>query len=207
VKRPFLVGLGATLLVVAACTSPKNGTASPTSTGAITSPTGGPHSGLPDAGAPEVPTPIDTTDFQQKPCTTLTAAQIAELLGPDVRPKEDPNDLAGPSCFWHPTSVTQATVSVIYNTKNQRGLTAIYEKQGTTFPLFVPMEPIDGYPTVAYGQADLRSKGSCAIALGTSDQQVVDVSVALSEGNVGKKDPCAAAHEVTATVLNNLRAR
>ncbi|MDX3188402.1 DUF3558 domain-containing protein [Streptomyces sp. MN03-5084-2B] len=206
-KRHVLVGLGATLLTVAACTSTQNGTASPSSTDAITSQTGAPHSGLPDAGAPEVAVPIDTTDFQQKPCSTLTAAQIAELLGPDATPKEDPNDLAGPSCFWHPTSVTQATVSVIYNTKNKRGLSAIYEKQGTTFPLFVPMEPIEGYPTVAYGQADLRSKGSCAIALGTSDQQIVDVSVALSEGNIGKKDPCAAAHEVTTTVLNNLRAR
>ncbi len=103
--------------------------------------------------------------------------------------------------------MTQATVSVIYNTKNQRGLTAVYEQQGTTFPLFVPMDSIDGYPTVAYGQADLRSKGSCAIALGTSNQDIIDVSVTLSEGKVGKKDPCKAAHEVTATVLNNLRAR
>lgn len=206
-KRPFLVGLGATLLVVTACTSTQTGTASPSSTDDITAKTGGTHSGLPDAGAPEVTAPLDTTEFQKKPCTTLNAVQIAALLGPDVKPKEDPNDLAGPSCFWHPTSVTQATVSVIYNTKNQRGLTAVYEQQGTTFPLFVPMEPIDGYPTVAYGQADLRSKGSCAIALGTSDQQIVDVSVTLSEGNIGKKDPCKAAHEVTSTVLNNLRAR
>ncbi|MGW5744605.1 DUF3558 domain-containing protein [Amycolatopsis sp. NPDC003861] len=205
-KRFLLVGLGATLLVVPACTSTQTGTASP-STDAITSQTGGPHSGLPAAGAPEVAEPLDTTEFQKKPCTTLTATQIAELLGPDVEPKEDPNDLAGPSCFWHPTSVTQAAVSVIYDTKNQRGLTAVYEQQGTTFPLFVPMEAIDGYPTVAYGQADLRSKGSCAIALGTSDQQMIDVSVALSEGNVGKKDPCEAAHQVTAIVLNNLRVR
>jgi hypothetical protein len=156
---------------------------------------------------PDVAVPIDTTEFQQKPCSTLTEAQVTELLGPDAKPKEDPNDLAGPSCFWHPTSVTQAAVSIIYGTKNHRGLTAVYEQQGTTFPLFVPMDPIEGYPTVAYGQADLRSKGTCAIALGTSNQQIVDVSVALSEANVGKKDPCEAAHKVTATVLNNLRAR
>ncbi len=125
-----------------------------------------------------------------------------------MEPKEDPADEAGPSCFWHPRAVTQAAVSVIYVTKNRRGLTAIYQQQGTTFPLFIPMEPIDGYPTVAYGQADLRtSNGKCAIAVGTSNQDIIDVSVALSEGNIGKKDPCAAAHEVTATVLNNLRAR
>ncbi len=163
---------------------------------------------LPGAGAPAVTSPIDTSQFQQKPCTTLTDGQVAELLGPDVQPKEELTGEAGPSCFWHPRSVTQAAVSVIYATKNRRGLTSIYQQQGTTFPLFIPMEPIDGYPTVAYGQADLRtSNGKCAIALGTSNQDIIDVSVALSEGNVGKKDPCAAAHEVTATVLNNLRAR
>ncbi|MEU4246096.1 DUF3558 domain-containing protein [Amycolatopsis sp. NPDC026612] len=196
------------MLLVAACTTTQNGTATPSPMSSITSKTGDPASQLPGAGVPAVPSPIDTTQFQQKPCTTLTDTQIAKLLGSDVEPKENPTDEAGPSCFWHPRAVTQAAVSVIYVTKNRRGLTAIYQQQGTTFPLFIPMEPVDGYPTVAYGQADLRTtNGKCAIALGTSNQDIIDVSVALSEGNIGKKDPCAAAHEVTATVLNNLQAR
>lgn len=204
----LLLGLGAAVLLVAGCTTTRNGTATPSPMSSTTSATGDPASPLPGAGVPAVTNPIDTTQFQHKPCTTLTDAQIAELLGPDVEPKEDPNGDAGPACFWHPRSVTQASVSVIYATKNQRGLTAIYNQQGTTFPLFIPMDPIDGYPTVAYGQADLRtSNGKCAIALGTSNQDIIDVSVALSEENIGKKDPCAAAHQVTATVLTNLRAR
>ncbi|WIY07296.1 DUF3558 domain-containing protein [Amycolatopsis mongoliensis] len=192
---------------MAACTTTQNGTATPSQTDSVTPSTSDPDSQLPGAGVPGVAIPIDTTQFQQKPCTTLTDAQIAELLGPNVEPKEEQTGEAGPSCFWHPKSVTQAAVSVIYATKNRRGLTSIYQQQGTTFPLFIPMDPIDGYPTVAYGQADLRSKGNCAIALGTSNQDIVDVSVGLSEGNIGKKDPCAAAHEVAATVLNNFRAR
>lgn len=98
-------------------------------------------------------------------------------------------------------------MAVIYATKNKSGLTAIYEQRETMFPLFIPMDPIDGYPTVAYGLVDQReSNGKCAIALGTSNQDVVDVSIALSETNIGKKDPCAAAYQVAATVLNNLRA-
>jgi hypothetical protein len=156
---------------------------------------------------PGVANPIDTAQFQQKPCTTLTDAQIAELLGPEARPKQEDIGNFGVGCSWHPSSVTQAAVSVMFATKNRRGLTAIYEQKGTTFPLFVPMDPIGGYPSVAYGQADLRSKGTCAVALGTSDQEIIDVSVSLSEGNVGKKDPCTAAHDVAATVLNNLRTR
>lgn len=205
--RGTLLGLGATVLLVSACTATQNGTATPSLTDPVTSATGDSAPQLPGAGVPDVATPIDTTRFQQKPCMTLTDTQITELLGPDTAAK--PQDIGdfGVGCAWHPRSVTQATVSVIYATKNRIGLTALYQQKGTTFPLFVPMDPIDGYPTVAYGQADLRPKGNCAIAIGTSNQDIVDVSVALSEGNVGKKDPCVAAHDVAATVLTNLRAR
>jgi hypothetical protein len=207
VKRPLLLGLGALMLLAAACASTQNGTAQPSSTGSTTSSTSDPTPQLPAAGAPAVASPIDTKQFQQKPCTTLTDAQIAELLGPDTQPKEEQIDNTGLGCSWHPKTVTQAAVSVIYSTKNRSGLTTIYQQQGTTYPLFIPMDPIDGYPTVAYGLVDQRtSNGKCAIALGTSNQDVVDVAVALSEGNVGKKDPCAAAHEVATTVLSNLRA-
>jgi hypothetical protein len=94
---------------------------------------------------------------------------------------------------------------VTYIKANTTGLTAIYEKQGTTFPFFQPMESIDGYPTVAYGLVDERSDGRCAIALGTSDQEVIDVAVAQSEKNIGKSNPCAAAHNVVSDVLGNLR--
>ncbi|WP_410607450.1 DUF3558 domain-containing protein [Amycolatopsis sp. lyj-109] len=191
------------MVLASACTTLQNGTAAPSPTDSVTTPA--PQ--LPGAGVPGVAIPIDTTQFQRRPCTTLTDAQIAELLGPATQPKPEDIGNFGVGCSWHPTSATQAAVSVIYATKNQRGLTAIYEQKGTTFPLFIPMDPIDGYPAVAYGQADLRAKGKCAIALGTSDQEIVDVSIALSEGKIDKRDPCAAARDVTATVLNNLRTR
>jgi hypothetical protein len=99
-------------------------------------------------------------------------------------------------------------VSVVYNKVNHTGLSAIFEKNGTTFPFFLPLDPIDGYPAVAYGLADERaSRGRCAVALGTSDQEMIDISIAQSEEKAGKSDPCAAAHNVAAQVLDNLRGR
>lgn len=205
-NRSLLLASAAMMLLVAACTTTRNGTATPSPTESPASTEG--SSRLPGDGVPGVAAPLDTGQFQREPCTTLTDSQVTQLLGPDTTPKTEDIGEVGVGCSWHPTSVTQATVAVIYATKNRRGLTAIYEQKGTTFPLFIPMEAIEGYPTVAYGQADLRtSSGKCAIAMGTSNQDIVDVSIALSEGNIGKKDPCAAAHEVAATVLNNLRAR
>jgi hypothetical protein len=207
VKRQLSLALGLSMFFLTACTGTQHGTAVPAASSSTPSSMGSSGGQLPGPGVPAVADALDTTRFQQEPCTTLTDAQVAGLLGPNAQPHEDLNADGGPGCFWHPSNVTQAAVSVIYNTKNKGGLTTIYEKQGTTFPLFIPMDPINGYPTVAYGLADQRtSDGKCAVALGTSNQDVIDVAVALSEGKIDKKDPCAAAHEVAATVLSNLRA-
>ncbi len=93
-----------------------------------------------------------------------------------------------------------------YFKTTQLGLTGIYRAKDTIYPFFLPLEPIDGYPTVAFGQLDERSsKGRCLLALGASDTQQVDIAISLSEGHIGKKDPCAAAHDVAAKVLENLR--
>ena len=201
--RRTLVLSCASLLTLAACSTTKTGTASP-SGASVTAPPANAADQVPGPGVPKVETPIDTTRFKQAPCTTLTAAQITELLGSGITPKPDLNAQAGPSCYWHVPNVSQAGVGVVYNKLNNTGLTAIYKKQGTTFPFFMPMDPIDGHPTVAYGLLDERSDGRCAIAVGTSDREMIDVSIAESEANVGK-DPCAAAHDVAGKVVDNLR--
>ena len=205
-RRTFVL-LSASLLTLAACTSTNQG--NPLHSGddpSQASPSSVADS-VPGPGVPKVETPIDTTRFQQAPCNTLTEVQISDLLGPDVIPKPDLNGPGGPGCTWNVPKVSQAGVSVIFNKVNNGGLTTIYEKKGTKFPFFMPMDSIDGYPAVAYGLIDERStRGRCAIALGTSDRDIVDVSIAQSEENIGKKDPCAAAHDVAGMVLGNLRA-
>jgi hypothetical protein len=155
---------------------------------------------------PKVETPLDVSRFQQSPCDSLTTAQSHELLGSDVVAKPVVDDQAGPTCNWDIPAVSQAGVGVTYFKSTNLGLTGIYRSKDSVYSFFLPLEPIDGYPTVAFGMVDERnSKGRCTIALGTSDTQQVDISVALSETNIEKKDPCAAAHDVAAKVLANLR--
>jgi hypothetical protein len=94
-------------------------------------------------------------------------------------------------------------VLVIFTNIDKRGLTSVYEHQ---YRFFLPLNPVDGYPAAAYGLADDRAaRGRCQIAIGTSDQQTVDIAVAQSEDNIGKKDPCEAARGVASYVLGNLR--
>jgi hypothetical protein len=195
------------LAFAASCTDKTNGTASPSANPSNQSSSPSPSSeGVPGPGVPKVETPLDVSHFQQTPCDSLTSSESQELLGRDVIAKPVVDDPAGPTCNWDVPAVSQAGVGVTYFKKTQLGLTGIYQSKGTTYPFFEPLEPIDGYPTVAFGTVDERNtKGRCLLALGTSDTQQVDIAISLSEGNISKEDPCKAAHEVAAKVLTNLR--
>ncbi|WP_410639741.1 DUF3558 domain-containing protein [Amycolatopsis sp. lyj-346] len=202
--RRIVVLLCVSVLALAACTDRMDGTASPSTSGS--QPTTAPSSAVPGPGVPKVANPLDVSHFRQAPCDSLTAEQGQELLGPDVTTHPAVDDQAGPTCRWNVPAVSQAGVAVTYFKTTQLGLTGVYRAKDTVYPFFQPLDPIDGYPTVAFGQIDERStKGRCLLALGTSDTQQVDIAISLSEGNIGKKDPCTAAHDVAAKVLENLR--
>ncbi|HEY3468460.1 MAG TPA: DUF3558 domain-containing protein [Amycolatopsis sp.] len=204
--RRTLIPIGAAVLLLSACTTTNGGTPSPSSPTSDQPTTSGSATGLPGPGVPKVESPIDVTHFKSAPCDALTADQITGLLGPGVTPKTDLNAPAGPSCSIHPPEVTQAGVLVIFTDVDDRGLTSLYAAKDVKYPFFMPLSPVDGYPVVAYGLADDRaSRGTCQIAVGTSDQQTVDIGVTQSEQNVGKTDPCEAARGVAASVLGNLR--
>lgn len=204
--RRILILIGASVLVLSACTTTNGGTASPSSSSANEPTPSSSTADVPGPGVPKVASPIDISRFKSAPCDSLTAQQVADLLGPGVTPKTDLDAPGGPSCSIHPPQVTQAGVLVIFTDLDNRGLTSVYAAKDTKYPFFMPLNPVDGYPIVAYGLADDRTThGTCQIAIGTSDQQTVDIGVTQSEQNVGKKDPCEAARGVAASVLGNLR--
>jgi hypothetical protein len=203
--RRIVIPISASILVLTACTTTNGGTASPSSL-STNGPTTSSSADIPGPGVPKVASPIDISHFKLAPCDSLTAEQVTDLLGPGVTPKADLNAPGGPSCSIHPPQVTQAGVLVIFTNVDNRGLTSVYAAKDVRFPFFMPLSPVDGYPIVAYGLADDRTThGTCQIAVGTSDQQTVDIGVTQSEQNVGKKDPCEAARNVAASVLDNLR--
>ncbi len=85
-------------------------------------------------------------------------------------------------------------------------MTSVYEAKGKTYKLFEPLEAIDGFPVTAYGTEDERaSRGKCTVALGTSDNETIDIVLEQSEANIGKKDPCNAAREAAIRVLATVR--
>jgi hypothetical protein len=196
----------ALLLAAAACSTTNPGTPSASSPVPGTSSSSESSTALPGPGVPKVQRPIDVARFKQEPCVALTGSQVAELLGSGVSGKPDLHAPAGPTCSWDSADVSQAGIGIIFMNADQLGLTSVYNAKDKQYQFFQPMESVDGFPIVAYGVSDERtSRGRCAVAIGVSDTQAVDVHVAQSEKNIAKKDPCVAAHDIATQVLSNLR--
>ncbi|MFI5562099.1 DUF3558 domain-containing protein [Amycolatopsis japonica] len=204
-RRSILVLCAITVTLVACSPSTKNGTPAPSNGGTSPSPSSatGP---IPGPGVPKVDNPIDLARFKPAPCNALTETQAEELLGAKAEARERLDGSTGPSCLWAPPSATRPTVNVLFSKSPDRGMTSVYEAKGTTYKLFEPLEPINGYPVTAYGTEDERiSRGKCSVALGTSDNETVDIVLEQSEANIGKKDPCDAAREAAIRVLTTIR--
>ncbi|WP_410597990.1 DUF3558 domain-containing protein [Amycolatopsis sp. lyj-23] len=196
----------ALLLVAAGCSTTNPGTPSAVSSAPGTVSSSENTGAVPGPGVPEVTSPIDVARFKQEPCGALTDSQVAALLGSGVSGKPDVQAPAGPTCSWDSADVSQAGIGIIFVTADHLGLTSVYQAKDTKYRFFQPMESLDGFPIVAYGVTDERAtRGRCAVAIGVSDTQAVDMHVAQSERNIGKKDPCVVAHDIAAQVLGNLR--
>ncbi|MYW91220.1 DUF3558 domain-containing protein [Amycolatopsis rubida] len=161
-----------------------------------------PAEDVPGPGVPKVANPLDVSRFRQNPCDALASGQVSDLLGGNVRAEPDPHGPGGPACGWF----SQAQVVIVFPTVDKLGLTSIYRAKGGVYPFFLPLDPVAGYPVVAYGTDDPRARfGECTVALGTSDRETVDVSITQSPAHKGDKDPCQSARDVAAQVLDNLR--
>ncbi|WP_410561762.1 DUF3558 domain-containing protein [Amycolatopsis sp. cmx-4-61] len=204
--RRTVLMFSALLLVAAGCSTTNPGTPSAVSSASGTVSPSESTSAVPGPGVPKVTHPIDVARFKQEPCGALTGSQVAALLGSGVSGKPDLHAPAGPTCSWDSAEVSQAGIGVIFVNADHLGLTSVYQAKDTKYHFFQPMESVDGFPLVAYGVSDERAtRGRCAVAIGVSDTQAVDLHIAQSEKNIGKKDPCGAAHDIAAQVLGNLR--
>lgn len=160
---------------------------------------------LPYAGAPAVTNPLDTASFEQDPCRALTSAQADTLK---VRfPGNLRDSSLGKACEFRVRSDRLALVEVASLDKNPFGVSAIYQaEEDGKLELFEPLEPIDGYPVVAYGALDRQDSGACSVVLGASDEIAFEIALQQSDGNIGKKDPCETAAMVAGLVVETMKA-
>lgn len=201
---PLVVAAGVAL---AGCTTTSSGEPAPESGTTGTSAPAPPSSGdpgeedLPFAGAPTVEHPLDTTTFQEDPCTVLTPAQGEQL---NVGTAGQPIDATlGNACEWR-NEETHGYVQIRFNDKSGIGLSGEYRanEQGK-FAYFDPME-VDGYPAVSTDIVDRRKRGVCVVVVGVSDPVEFEIALQLSLDNVGLKDPCETAADVASMALQTM---
>ena len=208
--RDAVPTIGILCLTVTGCTTTHQGEAIPATTTDNSTTTRSPvpssdgEDDLPSHGAPKVNDILDTTRYQQDPCSILTASQAQQKLNlpPQGEPEED---ALGKGCKWYNSS-TRGEVEIGFLTGNPRGLSAFYEgNQQGKYPYFLPLPSIEGYPAIASDIEDRRSRGICIVAVGVTDQLAFDVGLYLSQANVGKTEPCDKAAEVAALALQTMK--
>ena len=161
---------------------------------------------VPDHGAPRIDSALDTTAFQQAPCTVLTADQVTELLGSGVNGKPDVAGDLGPTCQWAKDQ-SAAQIDLAFPNLDDRGLTSLYgAMKAGSIGFLEELRDASGHPVIAYGLADRSmSAGICSVRVGTSDRATIDIAISLSAENVGKTDPCEAGRDIAEMVIGNIK--
>lgn len=191
------------MVLLASCTQERQATGTatpaPTSTGEE----------LPNSGAPKVGQPLPAKVLDGDPCdSALTNEQLTGYLGQPGAPKST-DEALGPMCDWGSSSGSGAGILVIYETKNQQGLSLAYKNEKPKAKRWVDdLEPIQGYPAVGYVDTGTTDNRTCVIVVGVSDELAYTVSLSMGDSAVqAGKDACQLGRGVADTVLTNLKAR
>lgn len=185
---------------VSACTVATAGTPE----AASTSSSGSPAGDLPSDGAPKVENPLDVSRFEKEPCDALAAEDAKELNVP-ASGEQSENGI-GLNCDWN-NGETGGALGLSFFSDDERGLSSIYrEAKARDWPHFEPVDDIEGFPAVAYSPKEKDPKSSCSVGVGVSDQLAIAVYVALSDANVGTRDPCEAAVLAAGMLMRTMEA-
>ncbi|WP_410647961.1 DUF3558 domain-containing protein [Amycolatopsis sp. cmx-4-54] len=188
----------AAILLLAGCTE-KPETPPGTSSGPSLS-----KAALPYADAPKVENPMSASVIQRDPCDVLTPAQISSLFQgkPEVQPARDTG--VAQQCRWADISRGSSIgIQLLYAARD--GLSQFYAKKQSN-GLWQLLEPVQGYPAVAYGAKDTRQTlGDCSVLVGVADNAVFEVDVNVADAKAGTVDPCKDARMVADLAVTTLK--
>lgn len=157
-----------------------------------------------DPSVPKITSPLPPALIQGDPCAALTSAQVNGLFSktPTRSPAAKDTGVAK-SCSWGDDS-RGSLVGIQFVYAWKRGLADVYATQGRGF--LKVLAPVQGYPVVAYGPSDERSKGMCNVAVGIADNAAFEADVQFASSAVGQGDPCDDARKVADLAVTTLKA-
>ncbi|WP_034275091.1 DUF3558 domain-containing protein [Haloechinothrix halophila] len=191
--------VAATALLLAGCSNGEAG--EPTSNGE-TQPTVdvGPRTTTPQVSAPQVTDPIENLDkYNEDPCAMLTTQQAKKIgYAADIRRPPDQDN--GPECEWRGKDSSNFTI-VLLN-KQPLGITGVYQNK-SDLGYFEPVD-INGYPGVFGGAIDNRDNGACALSVGVTDEQVINVGGRFHLGSPDRDRPCEVMKQAAEMALKTM---
>jgi uncharacterized protein DUF3558 len=192
-----LVCLATTAL--ASCSGTNAGTASTPS-----SATQPPTAALPSDGAPGVSNPIqDTSAVESDPCSAVANDKIA-TLNVKVASTRTEDMSPGQSCAW----VLAGSIGGItggLNVGNTLGLSSLYRQHNQgQLATFRPLEPVDGYPAVAYNVGK-EGNGGCQLVVGVRNDLTYTVIAQLRDGNPYLNNPCELSSKLAGLAIAHLK--
>lgn len=188
-------------LLLAGC-SGGGATGEPTS-GDETQPTVdvGPTTTTAQVSAPQVAEPIEGLDkYKQEPCSMLTKMQATKLgYAADIR--RPPDQDHGPECEWLDKDTNSFTIVILNN--QPEGLTGVYRNK-ENFGYFEPAD-VAGYPGVFGGAVENRDSGACALNVGVTDEQVINIGGQMNLGSPDRDRPCEVMKQAAEMAINTMR--
>jgi hypothetical protein len=158
---------------------------------------------LPYAGAPRVSDPLPASVMERDPCTVLTPDQIAGLFAKPPTGEPDDTGIAN-TCSWGDSRKgSLVVIQMLYAARH--GLSQFYVNEDNN-DLWMPLEPVQGYPVVAYSPIDTReTSGDCSVVVGIADNMVFQTGINVSDARLGEDDPCDAARQVADLAVTTLK--
>lgn len=203
-KLRVLGAIMATSLLLAACSDHEPGQPTAPADPGGGEPTVGAPSGTKTMPAvPKVANPVtNLKTFQQDPCTMLTKGQAKKLgfaakIFPDDNLKE-----FGPACQWQ--NAHGDYVSVLLHVDQPLGIGGIYRNHYQTTP-YAYFEPVDitGFPGVFSAEVDQRPDGSCNMAVGVTDTQIIGLRNRVDD-TPGAGDVCEILKQAAAAAVSTM---
>ncbi len=146
----------------------------------------GPTTTAHQVAAPQVTDPIERLDrYKHAPCSMLTNAQ-ATRLGYAANVRRPPDQDNGPECEWLDKNTNGFTIVLLND--QPLGITGVYQNK-SDFGYFEPVD-VNGYPGVLGGAIDNRGNGACALNVGVTDEQVINIGGRFHLGSPDRDNPC-----------------
>jgi hypothetical protein len=164
---------------------------------------------LPQDGAPNVESPLNTAAIDTAPCSAVSKEKI-ETLGGKLRSSKEENAVLNPGdrvCTWIFES-GMGTIGANTSTDNNIGISSLYSlnKLGK-LTVFQPTAPIEGYPGVIYSDQASTRIGDCTLAVGLRNDHSYIVHTSLRSNHPNYSNPCEVATKVAAFTIQSLRGK